>query len=88
MSASHRKLIRLPLEVFEDLLISDPQTEMTAQDLRFGICERLKRFRVKSKYGVMNTRSVTTVGDLLRTPRYTLLMALDPLLTFGENNNA
>jgi len=87
MSASHRKLTRLPLEIFGNLLTTETQQEMTPHDLRHNICEKLKRFRVRSKYGSVTTASVKTVGDLLRTSRCTLLHVLDPLLTFGKIEN-
>ena len=91
MSASHRKLCRLPLEVFNDLQmnIQGVQHTLTPQDLRSAICEKLKRFRVRSRqYGgtTITTMSVKTVGDLLRTPQFTLLQALDPILTFGKTS--
>ena len=90
MSASHRKLCRLPLEVFDDLLVTMQGVQtMTPQDLRSAICEKLKRFRVRSRqYGgtTTTTMSVKTVGDLLRTPQFTLLQALDPILTFGKTS--
>lgn len=87
MSASHRKLARLPLEVFENLLVTMEEQDLTPQDLRSAICGKLKRFRVRSRHGsgTSTTVSLKTVGDLLRTPPFTLLQALDPLLTFGKN---
>jgi hypothetical protein len=85
MSASHRKLARLPLEVFDDLMVTEQTQTMSPQDLRFAICEKLKRFRVRSRrHGGATTVSLKTVGDLLRTAPFTLLQALDPLLTFGK----
>lgn len=85
MSACHRKLARLPLEVFEDLQTTNPaeQTLTLAAELRATICERLKRFRIRSRNGGTQSMSIKTVGDLLCTPRFVLLQAMDPLLTFG-----
>jgi DNA-directed RNA polymerase alpha subunit len=90
MSASHRKIARLPLEVFDNLLVTPQEEEEQQQHqfdpevLRSSICARLKRFPIKSRNATTtSTRSVKTVGDLLRTSKRTLLHALDPLLTYG-----
>ena len=83
MSASHRKISRLPLEVFENLDFHKTPPET----LRSSISSRLKRFPVVKNSGSRNNNtnsaSVKTIGDLLRTSKRTLLNALDPLLTYG-----
>ena len=80
MSASHRKLARLPLEIFRDLSEEDPEI------LRTNICNRLKRFPIKTSSKTTTPISVKTVGGLLQTPKPTLLRVLDPLLTYGEKD--
>ncbi len=85
MSAAHRKLTRLPLEVFQDLIVNDQEQQMTPEDLRAAICDKLRRFRVRSRNaGGTTTISLKTVGDLLLTSPLTLLQALDPLLTYSK----
>ena len=85
MSASNRKITRLPLDIFRDLDSDSTDPE----SLRSTICGRLKRFPVKvvSRNGSSKTTTsatVKTVGDLLRTSKGTLLRALDPHLTYGK----
>eukprot|EP00980_Cylindrotheca_fusiformis_P029766 scaffold23831_cov127-Cylindrotheca_fusiformis.AAC.5 len=92
MSASHRKLSRLPLEIFADLVVAatpveagggggqttaKSQPSSTAETLRLLICKKLKRF--PSQRG-----GVQTIGELFRTSKRTLLLTLDPLLTMDE----
>lgn len=86
MSASHRKLSRLPLEIFENLLTRKETLDppRPPEILRCLICTRLKRFPIQSGNGVSTTASIKTVGDLLVASKRTLLLALDPLLTFEE----
>eukprot|EP00934_Nitzschia_sp_Nitz4_P005925 Nitzschia sp. Nitz4//scaffold112_size70979//11357//12759//NITZ4_005893-RA/size70979-augustus-gene-0.78-mRNA-1//1//CDS//3329533238//5915//frame0 len=84
MSASHRKLHRLPLSIFEDLSTSELSKDPS--HLKTSVTERLKRCRARSKRGTSKTLTITTVEDLLHTPRITLLQALDPFLTFDELN--
>ena len=73
MSASHRSIARLSLEIFTDLR---PEQE-NAESLRCQICTKLKQ-RGKA------TEPVTTVGELFKLSTPTLLHTLDPLLTHGE----
>ena len=91
MSAAHRKLTRLTLDIFQDLpgctstnKNHDDISQVKAEELRAAICEKLKRFRIPSRNGGTRTVSLTTVGDILRTSPLTLLQALDPLLTYGK----
>lgn len=88
MSASQRKLTRLPFEVFENLISTQQEQEqaqsMTPEELRSAICDKLKRFRVRSRNGGTTTMSLKTVGDLLMASPLNLLQALDPLLTYGK----
>jgi RecA/RadA recombinase len=86
MSASHRKLSRLPLEVFENLLTRQEAFDppRTPEILRSLICTRLKRFPIQSGNGVSTSARIKTIGDLFRTSERSLLVALDPLLTFEE----
>jgi len=58
---------------------------LTPEELRRTICDKLKRFRVRSAHPKFKptSTSVTTVGDILRVSPWTLLLALDPLLTYG-----
>lgn len=96
MSASHRKISRLPLPVFQDL-ITRPPLEGRDDDpkrLKFTICNRLKRFVVrtgsrnkKRTGGGMSsttTCSIKTIGQLLRLSKSILLVVLDPILTYEE----
>jgi RecA/RadA recombinase len=83
MSASHRKLSRLPLSIFDNL--SSSVEESSSEVLKTGICRRLKRFPIQSgKTGISISCSIKTIGDLFRANKRTLLYALDPLLTFSE----
>jgi hypothetical protein len=83
MSASHRRIARLPLSVFDNL-ITRPHDHVDPEALRSAMCSKLKKFPVKSRNGSsMSFTSVKTVGALLQTPKKTLLQVLDPLLTFG-----
>lgn len=85
MSASNRKLSRLPLEIFRNL----DSNSTNPEELRSAICSRLRRFPFRPssrKKGITSSASVKTMGDLLRTSKRTLLYALDPLLTYGKSN--
>ena len=92
MIASNRKLSRLPLHIFDNLLTrSAAQTdddENAAATLKAAICSRLKRFPTvtvaKNGSRSSSTASIKTVGQLLQFPKYSLMVALDPLLTYGE----
>jgi hypothetical protein len=93
MSASNRKLSRLPLQIFEDL-VTRPPIESRKDDpesLKSAICSRLKRFPIPStkKNGIRTstTCSVKTIGQLIRLPKSLLLGALDPILTYGKYYN-
>lgn len=99
MSASHRKISRLPLAVFQELIKRPSQREEDHDptSLRSNICHRLKRVslrlvhgrrrrrRSSSSYGTnqATTTRIQTVGELLRISKYALLLVLDPLLTYG-----
>jgi hypothetical protein len=80
MSASHRRIARLPLDVFDNLTTDSPNEPET---LRTAICSKLKKFPIKTRTGGASFDSVKTVGALLQTSKTTLLCALDPLLTYG-----
>ncbi|KAL3944109.1 MAG: hypothetical protein SGBAC_001840 [Bacillariaceae sp.] len=106
MSASHRKLARLPLEIFDNLHMraqssTQQPISISSEGLRSQICNRLKRFPFRfdnhssnhnsittttttTTFTTTTTASIKTVGDLLRANKRTLLLALDPLLTFPE----
>ena len=84
MSAAYRKLGRLPLEVFENLVATEDPQLLTAEELRSAVCEKLKSFRIRARYGGVAKVSVVNVGELLRVPRRTLLHALDPLFTYRK----
>lgn len=102
MSASYRKISRLPISVFQDL-ITRPDLERLYDNpeiIKSTICDRLKRFRVKNdgrnkrknmhgrKLGISSptttTCNIKTIGQLLRLSKYSLMIALDPLLTYEE----
>jgi RecA/RadA recombinase len=67
MSASHRKISRLPLPVFQDLITRPPLNDKDAIDehdperLKSAICNRLKRFVVRNN-GRKNKNSRTAGG--------------------------
>uniref|UniRef100_A0A7S4EQW2 RecA family profile 1 domain-containing protein n=1 Tax=Pseudo-nitzschia australis TaxID=44445 RepID=A0A7S4EQW2_9STRA len=105
MSASHRKISRLPLSVFQHLITRPPLDgrEDDPETLKANICKRLKGFRVRNSARDRNnnkkrnrgggsgisspattTRSIKTIGQLLRLSKYTLMVALDPILTYEE----
>ena len=77
MSASHRSLARLPLDIFTDL--QHDQTR-DAESLRCLICSRLKQAQTRQG---KTTEPVTTVGKLLKMSPSALLRALDPILNHG-----
>lgn len=77
MSAFHRSLARLPLDVFTDLR---PQQQGDAESMRSLICSKLKQ--TTSRQG-KTTEPVTTVGQLLKLSSPALLRALDPVLCHG-----
>jgi hypothetical protein len=89
MSASKRKISRLPLHVFQDLITRPPDISRNdePESLKSTICSRLKRFPVRgsgNKMGKTSTIcSVKTIGQLLRLSKSALLLALDPILTYG-----
>ena len=89
MSAAHRSLTRLPLEVYTDLIRGRAHSDVDDNpgELRRKICSKLKKFPTRSRgkhsHDVIH-ESVTTVGQLLtRISKLTLLRVLDPLLTYG-----
>lgn len=84
MSASHRKISHLPLDVFENIVTRQIDPPRPAKELRSSIVLRLKRFPIKTGNGVSTSASIKTIGELLRTSKRTLLYALDPLLTYEE----
>ncbi|KAG7346880.1 DNA repair and recombination protein radA [Nitzschia inconspicua] len=93
MIASNRKLSRLPIHVFEILITRPPHEARNDKPdhLKMAICNRLRKFPVKSshmkQYGrssTTTTASIKTVGQLLRCTKITLLLALDPILTYEE----
>ena len=88
MSAAHRKISRLPVEIFEDLVTRPgavgSEGSSTPEALRTAICAKLKHFPVKSRNGTAAFSSVKSARSLLETPRIVLLKALDPLLTLEE----
>lgn len=86
MSASHRKIAHLPLDVFDNLITRQLDPPRTAEELRSAIVSRLKRFPIKTGKGVSTSASIKTISELLRTSKRTLLLALDPLLTYGKEN--
>jgi RecA/RadA recombinase len=67
MSASHRKISRLPLSVFQDLITRPPLNnngiidEHDAERLKYTICNRLKRFVVRNN-GRKNKNNRTVGG--------------------------
>ena len=74
MSSYHRKLARLPLGIFTNLLDTEDDEDdatMTPTRLRQEICSKLEP-------------NITTVGDLLVYGTLQLLHILDPLLTYHE----
>lgn len=73
MSASHRSIARLPLDIFTDLR---PE-QGDAESLRTLVCSKLKQRQGKS------SESVTTVGQLLKLSPPALLRTLDPVLCHG-----
>jgi RecA/RadA recombinase len=102
MSAGQRKISRLPISVFQDL-ITRPSLEERDDDpesIKSTICNRLKRFRIrnngrnknKNKHGrglgislpTTTACSIKTIGQLLRLSKYTIMLALDPVLTYEE----
>jgi hypothetical protein len=93
MIASNRKLSRLPLGIFEDLLTRHAAEGHTENDdpadLKSAICSRLRRFPVTTvnKHGGRSstTCSIKTVGQLLQYSKYSLMVALDPILTYGTS---
>jgi hypothetical protein len=80
MSATHRCLARLPIDIFADLITRPEECQQDAASLRGLICSKLQQAHIIQ--GKM-TESVTTVGKLLRLSSPALLRALDPLLTHG-----
>ena len=102
MSAGQRKISRLPISVFQDLITRPPLEERDddPESIKFTICNRLKRFRIrnngwnknKNKHGrgmgislpTTTTCSINTIGQLLRLSKYTIMLALDPVLTYEE----
>lgn len=91
MSAARGSLARLPLGIFEDLLVvahhedeEENVPELSALELRASICEKLKNFRRKLRNGSTSIDSIKTVGSLLQLSIPTLLHALDPLFTYGK----
>lgn len=77
MSAAHRSLARLPLEIFTDLRTEhhdDPEA------LRNLICSKLKQTQTRQG---KTTEPITTVGKLLTLSSPALLRTLDPLLAHG-----
>jgi RecA/RadA recombinase len=102
MSAGQRKISRLPISVFQDLITRPPLEERAddPESIKFTICNRLKRFRIrnngrnkhKNKHGrgmgislpTTTTCSIKTIGQLLRLSKYTIMLALDPVLTYEE----
>ena len=100
MSASHRKISRLPISVFQDLITRPQRKSIDSKSLKSSICNRLKKFRVKNdsrskrkdidpkasgiSSSTITTNSIQTVGQLLRLPKYTLVLVLDPILTYEE----
>jgi hypothetical protein len=83
MSVGNKSLARLPLELFEGILV-DRSNPPTSAALRSDICGKLKSFSRKRPNGVSTNESVTTVGQLLQLSRLSLLRILDPLLTYCE----
>lgn len=85
MSASHRKLARLPLEIFDNL--QGGEETLSPEELRSAICDKLKRFRTRHTHHKARSvsTSLKTVGDFLRASPLTVMQALDPLLTFGTS---
>lgn len=87
MSAAHRSLLRLPLDVFIDLIQERAHKDVdNPEGLRRSICSKLKKFPSRSRMnGDVVHESITTVGQLLtRISKLTLLKVLDPLLTYGK----
>ena len=90
MSASHRKISRLNVEIFQDLVEGQKK-----EQLKTAICNRLKRFAVRTTGGIRkeqkrnangisssSTCSIKTIGQLLRLSPSILLVVLDPILTY------
>ena len=81
MSATHRTLARLPLDIFADLITRPETCQQDAASLRDLICSKLQQAHtIQGK----TTESVTTVGKLLKLSSPALLRALDPVLTHGK----
>lgn len=106
MIATNRKLSRLPIQIFENLItrplpaqtISEEEhaAAAAAERLKTTICNRLRKFSIVIKqssfrnthynyHARSTTGSIKTVGQLLRYSKMTLLLALDPILTYGKS---
>lgn len=86
MSAARGSLTRLPLGIFEDLLIGREyeEGENDALNLRATICEKLISFRRKLRNGTTTVDGIKTAASLLQLSIPSLVQALDPLLTYGK----
>jgi hypothetical protein len=93
MSAAHRSIARLPLEIYTDLICErQDQLAENPELLRDAICNKLKKFADRSSRGgsrgSVSYDSITTVGGLLtRISKPTLLRVLDPILTYGKKQS-
>ena len=76
MSASHRSLGRLPLDIFADLSMDHENPAI----LRGKFCAKLKIANLGQ------TVNVSTVGSFLQISSFALLRILDPLFSFDECN--
>ena len=102
MSACQRKISRLPISVFQDLITRPPleNRDDDPKTIKADICNRLKRFRMRnvarnkhknqrrSGAGISSPTttacSIKTIGQLLCLSKYTIMTALDPILTYEE----
>ena len=74
MSASHRSIARLSLDIFTDL---SPNQQDDPESLRSKIAAKLQQVPTRSG------KPITTVGSLLQLSSPALLRALDPILCHG-----
>eukprot|EP00536_Pseudo-nitzschia_multiseries_P008586 jgi/Psemu1/325273/estExt_fgenesh1_pg.C_2200006 len=103
---SYRKISRLPLSVFQDLITRPPveNRDDNPESLKANICKRLEGFRVRVRNSARDRNrnknnggggsgislsattisSIRTIGQLLRLSKYSLMLALDPILTYEE----
>ena len=62
--------------------------QQLASSLRHEICTKLQSFSRSTPKGITHGDCVTTVGGLLNMSTVSLLMALDPLLTYCKSKES